>query len=178
MTDSLSLFLQGLDDKVIVFKYKRKKKYRRNIGHRQVITKRFIYYSNDFVQLSEIKAIIFCIVKWRPPSQTTLLLYIGLMRQLYLKISPSFFEIWTFGSSYLLEFGSFLMYFLKCIWNLLNLRLQSNYCTFLTLFFSYLIYVVGILLCNILQPNTRIRITGITGYEDSPVVTLDSLKKP
>ncbi|XP_059631930.1 large ribosomal subunit protein bL21c [Cornus florida] len=26
---------QGLDDKVIVFKYKRKKKYRRNIGHRQ-----------------------------------------------------------------------------------------------------------------------------------------------
>lgn len=27
---------QGLDDKVIVFKYKKKKNYRRNIGHRQV----------------------------------------------------------------------------------------------------------------------------------------------
>lgn len=28
-----------------------------------------------------------------------------------------------------------------------------------------------------LQPNTRIRITGITGYEDFPAVTLDSLKQ-
>ncbi|KAI3893660.1 hypothetical protein MKW92_048675 [Papaver armeniacum] len=26
------------------------------------------------------------------------------------------------------------------------------------------------------QPNTRIRITGITGYEDSPAVTLDSIE--
>ncbi|KAI4346391.1 hypothetical protein L6164_007289 [Bauhinia variegata] len=30
---------QGLDDKVIVFKYKKKKKYRRNIGHRQPNTR-------------------------------------------------------------------------------------------------------------------------------------------
>ncbi|KAA8546315.1 hypothetical protein F0562_002946 [Nyssa sinensis] len=30
---------QGLDDKVVVFKYKRKKKYRRNIGHRQPNTR-------------------------------------------------------------------------------------------------------------------------------------------
>lgn len=29
-------YMQGLDQKVIVFKYKKKKKYRRNIGHRQV----------------------------------------------------------------------------------------------------------------------------------------------
>ncbi|CAN7131755.1 unnamed protein product, partial [Brassica rapa subsp. narinosa] len=29
---------QGLNDKVVVFKYKPKKKYRRNIGHRQVFT--------------------------------------------------------------------------------------------------------------------------------------------
>lgn len=30
---------QGLDDKVIVFKYKKKKNYRRNIGHRQPNTR-------------------------------------------------------------------------------------------------------------------------------------------
>jgi len=28
--------MQGLNPKVIVFKYKKKKNYRRNIGHRQV----------------------------------------------------------------------------------------------------------------------------------------------
>jgi hypothetical protein len=33
---SLVLLLQGLDAKKIVFKYKKKKNYRRNIGHRQV----------------------------------------------------------------------------------------------------------------------------------------------
>lgn len=31
-----AFFMQGLDPKVIVFKYKKKKNYRRNIGHRQV----------------------------------------------------------------------------------------------------------------------------------------------
>lgn len=30
--------MQGLNRKVIVFKYKKKKNYRRNIGHRQVIS--------------------------------------------------------------------------------------------------------------------------------------------
>lgn len=35
--------MQGLDPKVIVFKYKKKKKYRRNIGHRQVSQFLFFY---------------------------------------------------------------------------------------------------------------------------------------
>lgn len=37
---------QGLDDKVIVFKYKKKKNYRRNIGHRQVFPslRLFLYH--------------------------------------------------------------------------------------------------------------------------------------
>jgi len=33
---TILILMQGLDPKVIVFKYKKKKHYRRNIGHRQV----------------------------------------------------------------------------------------------------------------------------------------------
>jgi hypothetical protein len=35
--------MQGLDNKVIVFKYKRKKHYRRTIGHRQVLKLSFYF---------------------------------------------------------------------------------------------------------------------------------------
>jgi hypothetical protein len=35
--------MQGLDKKVIVFKYKRKKHYRRTIGHRQVLQLSFYF---------------------------------------------------------------------------------------------------------------------------------------
>lgn len=40
--------MQGLDPKVIVFKYKKKKHYRRNIGHRQVL-QLFFYLCNPIV---------------------------------------------------------------------------------------------------------------------------------
>lgn len=41
-------------------------------------------------------------------------------------------------------------------------------------FFVFANPVMMISLLLIMQPNTRIRITGITGYQDYPAVTLES----
>ena len=41
--------MQGLDPKVIVFKYKKKKKYRRTIGHRQVTWFFCLYLCNQII---------------------------------------------------------------------------------------------------------------------------------
>ncbi|KAA3453532.1 50S ribosomal protein L21, chloroplastic-like [Gossypium australe] len=97
---------QGLNPKVVVFKYKKKKNYRRNIGHRQV-------------RLFGLK--IDCCLH--------------AICRLYPARGVTDFEL------------------------VASIAAESMQHTFDDL---------------LLQPNTRIRITGITGYQDYPAVTLES----
>ena len=65
-TDSSPLFdPQGRDDKVIVFKYKKKKKYQRKLGHRQVCFQLHSSFPKERWKYNDKYLIAFCILNSR-----------------------------------------------------------------------------------------------------------------